>query len=309
MRMLSSSTSISPSMIHVGVLFLCGTINITRIRKRVSLPTCIVFDVIFALIIQYYILPFPSIVPWWGPITSVVSQKWYRCLTTFEKDTTNMTTLSSSSFKNWSSWIKGQIFDGGPLGQGLSKVVEVVVAISLWKLVHGHWPSMRLGPIPNIRSWSILIVICIIVNVVLYLWSYHTQSHGRHVGVNNMVSTTKNRSLTITEHIQFAVLAVLNGTCEEVTSRWFWWNEFEVYYPQQPNILQAVLFGVWHYHGIPSGWTGVGLTFINGAVMGLLKEYGNDGGLLLPICGHAIADYYLFATIARGKATTKTKKP
>jgi hypothetical protein len=42
--------------------------------------------------------------------------------------------------------------------------------------------------------------------------------------------------------------------------------------------------------------------------MGELKERVGGGGLLLPILAHTIADYYIFTTIARGKATISTNK-
>ena len=156
--------------------------------------------------------------------------------------------------------MKRQIVHGGPLGKGLGKPVEVVVAIVLWKVVHGRWPSIRWGPMPSISSWSILLVVVVIVNLVLYTWSYYTQSRGRHAGVNKMVSTTTHRSLTITEHLQFLFLAIVNATCEEITSRWFWWNEFKTYDDDdddhdgysiigRTNFHQSLLFGIWHYYG------------------------------------------------------------
>ena len=68
---------------------------------------------------------------------------------------------------------------------------------------------------------------------------------------------------------------------------------------QHANLSQALVFGLWHYHGIPSGWTGVGLTFVYGYIMGLLYQYGD--GLFLPIVAHTIADYYIFTIIARNQ--------
>lgn len=56
-------------------------------------------------------------------------------------------------------------------------------------------------------------------------------------------------------------------------------------------------FGAAHWNGIPSGPLGVGLTFIYGILMGLLHEW--NGGLLLPVVAHTIADYYILAVIAR----------
>jgi membrane protease YdiL (CAAX protease family) len=309
---------------YIGVLLMCGTINVTGIRKRRSSPssyfssssleyiTIIACDVIFAVLVAGYILPYPSIVPWWGPTTHFVSQLWYRLFFLSRISVCGGRDISGSnnsgSDNSWSLWMKSQIFDGGPLGKGLSKVVEIVVAIILWKAVKGQWPAIQWGPIPTAASWMILAVTAIVVNFVLYFWSASSKSRGRHAGVHNMISTTTGRALTITEQSQFILLAALNAICEEVTSRWFWSNEFRTY-TDKHNLCQALLFGLWHYHGIPSGWIGVGLTFIYGSIMGILKEYANEGGLFLPICAHAFADYYLFASIARGRAIDTTVKP
>ena len=46
------------------------------------------------------------------------------------------------------------------------------------------------------------------------------------------------------------------------------------------NLLQAAAFGVWHYHGVPSGLLGVALTFVFGLLMGWLVDA--CGGLAVP---------------------------
>ena len=94
----------------------------------------------------------------------------------------------------------------------------------------------------------------------------------------------------------------MNATCEECTARGFWRHEFECTAAATrhwSNAGQAILFGAWHYYGIPSGWTGVGLTTVYGWIMGLLADLHPSTGLLLPILAHSIADYYIFAVIAR----------
>lgn len=296
-------------------LFVAGIINVTQYRKRYAVTTVIVLDVTLALLLQY-LLPKPSIVPWWGPLTKVFSQ-WYRIFppTQLQKDDT---TRKFGLLQSYSQ---------GPLGPGASKVVEVLVATALWRWTHdGEWPHITFGPIPSIKAWLILIGISLMVNLVLFLWSRMTRSCGDHSGVNRMVQSTSGRKLTFDERCQFATLAILNATCEEITSRWFWWQEFQLYYPFHipvqhqihghspssssttssllaiPNLAQATIFGVWHYYGIPSGIPGVALTFVYGWLMGVLMVEVGDGGLCLPIIAHAIADYYLFSSVARGKA-------
>jgi membrane protease YdiL (CAAX protease family) len=114
-----------------------------------------------------------------------------------------------------------------------------------------------------------------------------------------MVGETQGRSLVLKEHLFIAGMAFLNATCEEIAARFFWMAEFQTCLstPLQANLAQAIVFGIWHFHGIPSGWTGVGLTFFYGAIMGFLFQHGE--GLFLPIVAHGIADYFIFGIIAR----------
>jgi hypothetical protein len=291
-------------------LFAAGIINVTQYRKRYAVSTVIAIDVTVALLVQY-LLPKPSIVPWWGPLTTIFSQ-WYRIFPS--------TTLQQQEDTRRKSGLL-QSYSHGPLGPGASKVVQVLVAIVLWTLCHdGEWPHITVGPMPSLKAGTILIGISLIVNIVLFLWSRNTQSRGQHSGVHRMVQSTSGRNLTFNERCHFATVALINATCEEITSRWFWWQEFQHYYPLSssstqslssslsssllsiPNLAQATIFGIWHYHGIPSGIPGIVLTFLYGWLMGVLMVEVGNGGLCLPIVAHAIADYYLFSTIARGKA-------
>jgi membrane protease YdiL (CAAX protease family) len=258
-------------------------INVTRLRKRLSFPLLLVADASLALVL-WTILPQPSIAPWWGPLTSIVS-RWPLL---------------------WKKSPKA-LAHGGPLGMGCGKLVEVLVAIFLWRLVQDEWPTISMGPLPGIPAWLGMFVLSAGVNLVLQLWSSTLKSRGDHSGVNDMVESTQGRALSRNEHIQIFGLALLNGACEEITSRWFWMAEFQRYTTstQYANLVQAAVFGIWHYHGIPSGFAGVALTFVYGYIMGLLCLYGK--GLFLPIVAHAIADYYIFAIIARQQQQQTTK--
>lgn len=199
---------------------------------------------------------------------------------------------------------------GGPLGHGCSKIVEVLTGIVLWRLAYpdevlplhvGHWPS----PV----TCAVTMLLSLLTNVVLSLWSKHHNSRGNHAGVHSMVKSSLGRTLTAKEHVQLASLGVLNAIAEEVSSRGFWLHEFMLRGRLSfwhANMCQAASFGVWHYHGIPSGVTGVVLTAVYGFAMGLLHQYGN--GLLLPVAAHSIADYFIFAVIARRGGFGSTRK-
>ena len=248
-----------------------------------------------------------SIVPFWSLSTSLTSRLWPQLVL-------RINTQSRSS-------VLRLVIHGGPLGHGCKKVVEVVVAMCLWKITNKSWPSIQLlHPLPTWREWLCLLIFSFGVNSVLQLWSTTMKSRGNHLGVNDMVQSTRGRNLSISEHVQIFLLALVNGSCEEITSRYFWRQEFAAFLLEDnglnsddeftwthisySNLAQAWLFGLWHYYGIPSGWTGVLLTFVYGYTMGIIQDYAH-GGLFLACITHGIADYYIFAIIARRNKLSK----
>jgi len=61
-------------------------------------------------------------------------------------------------------------------------------------------------------------------------------------------------------------------------------------------VVQSVSFGMAHFlGGFPCGWVGVGMTFLYGLAMGLLRRRSN--GLLLPWITHATADFAVICLI------------
>ena len=125
-----------------------------------------------------------------------------------------------------------------------------------------------------------------------------------------MVHGTLDRPLLLVEHGMLVAWATSNAICEELTSRGFnRWEYYLVWREMHPsfvndrigwrtsNMWQALYFGLAHFNGVPSGWTGVGLTLTYGWLMGVLQDA--CGGLLYPILTHAVADYWIFSQIAR----------
>jgi len=55
-----------------------------------------------------------------------------------------------------------------------------------------------------------------------------------------------------------------------------------------PILLQAIVFGTMHAHGVPGGSSGMGLTTIYGLMMGALRRRAQ--GMLAPWLAHAAAD-------------------
>jgi len=317
--MASSSYNFDDSpvpLLPIVVLFMVGVSKIYYTRRfHEQFLAVVAVEAVLAFLIHSYLLPMPSIVPWWALSTNV-SSRWIRNI--IPKNTVRKTN-EIASFRT--------ALLNGPLGPGAYKVVQVIVAIGLWRFLKKEWPAIQCfgnsRKYPGLLEWSILVGISVAVNIVLYTWSRIAKSTGSHKGVDRMVSSTKDRNrLTHRERLLYGSLALINATCEEICFRWFWRSEFAVYLSSRhgsnnkysnyicfnANVAQAAVFGSLHYYGIPSGLPGVCLTFVYGWIMGVLMEQFGDGGLFLPIIAHTIADYYLFSSVARGKAAgTKAK--
>jgi membrane protease YdiL (CAAX protease family) len=248
----------------------------TKVRR-------VLWEVVIAVVLNG--LPPHSILTFWRLVTLILAQ-WPYFL-----------------WKNPPSWTQAS-----PLGNGCAKVCEVIAAILLYKLGNKKEPlPMELGTVNmTIPAIVVLLVISVTTNFVLQKWSSQTNHAYAHEGVRAWVDDSVGRSLSRREHLSLLGMALVNAACEEVSSRGFWKAEFLLHTNStihQANFLQAAAFGWWHYHGIPSGWAGVGLTFVYGLIMGLLQDY--YGGLLVPILAHTIADYFIFSVIAR--KSTKNK--
>lgn len=206
--------------------------------------------------------------------------------------------------------------DGGPLGPGVGKLWDACVGTLFFRLVSPHFRDFSswteycsIGPLwPNWWLPLCVVILSMGVNVVLWIWSTCLKnSRGAHEGVHRMVKGTINRRLSTREHAVLVAWSLTNAICEEVSSRGFnrwefsalWGNHgptnSRVFDPS--NLWQATTFGLAHFYGVPSGWTGVGLTFVYGWIMGFLQDIG--GGLLYPILTHTMADYFIFSQIAR----------
>jgi len=249
--------------------------NFFQVRKSLS----ILFITIFPFVLWH--LPPYSILSLWG-LSAFILNGWIK--------------IPIVSFV-----VPKSIIRGGPLGPGCSKIVEVICGCLLWR---SSYPTeslpIKFGEIPSILILIIVAIIACVTNQVLSSWSEHTQSRGTHSGVNMMVASSRGRPLLLKERLSYFGIAAVNAICEEIVSRGFWMQEFIMRGGlsfAEANFLQALSFGIWHYHGIPSGYLGVTLTFFYGLVMGFMFKYG--GGLFLPVLGHTLADYFIFTVIAR----------
>eukprot|EP00960_Hanusia_phi_P045781 757435-Hanusia_phi.AAC.1 len=119
-------------------------------------------------------------------------------------------------------------------------------------------------------------------------------------------------SRRVQEMLLLVFLGFMNAICEEGLSRGLFAYELRVagMSSVQADLIQSLFFGVAHFHGTPSGFTGVFLTFGFGIIMSALKYQG--GGLLLPILVHGLADVFIFLVVSRrsfdGSSRTEKEK-
>jgi membrane protease YdiL (CAAX protease family) len=60
-------------------------------------------------------------------------------------------------------------------------------------------------------------------------------------------------------------------------------------------VIQAVLFGAWHFNGFPGGVSGMVLVWIWGGMLGWIRE--RSDGMLAPLLAHFFADLTIFLLI------------
>jgi membrane protease YdiL (CAAX protease family) len=94
-----------------------------------------------------------------------------------------------------------------------------------------------------------------------------------------------------------AVFSLVNAVLEELIFRGVLWEVIAAEWnPRVALVVTALLFGVFHLHGYPSGLFGVILASLYGVGLGLLRL--STGGLGLAIACHIFADATIFSLLA-----------
>ena len=90
------------------------------------------------------------------------------------------------------------------------------------------------------------------------------------------------------------VFSVVNAIVEEVIYRGILWSGLTNLFDSVSTviIIQAIIFGVIHYWGVPNGILGVVMAFIYGLFLGAIRSRAK--GLLMPIVTHIFADMTIF---------------
>jgi membrane protease YdiL (CAAX protease family) len=97
--------------------------------------------------------------------------------------------------------------------------------------------------------------------------------------------------------VGIAAIAVLNSISEELIFRGVLLDALDSAFGEGWGTLvaQALVFGLWHFRGFPSGWIGVGLVLVFGTMMGILRRMGR--GMWAPWIVHACADLTIYSLV------------
>jgi hypothetical protein len=190
---MASSSYIDDSMLPllpIIVLFMVGVSKIFYPRRfHEQFVAVVAVEALLAILIHSYLLPMPSIVPWWALSTNA-SSRWVR----------KIVPKNDASETNQMVSFRMALLNG-PLGPGGFKVVQVIVAIGLWRFLKKEWPAIQFfgnsQKYPGLLEWSILMGISVVVNMVLYAWSRIAKSTGTHKGVNRIVLDQRPQPLDV----------------------------------------------------------------------------------------------------------------
>jgi membrane protease YdiL (CAAX protease family) len=98
--------------------------------------------------------------------------------------------------------------------------------------------------------------------------------------------------------------ALSNAFVEELIFRGVLWQVLTGFFQRDlvALLLQALLFGLWHWKGFPGGPSGMVLVFVWGVILGWVRR--RSGGMLGPFICHVCADlaifWILYAILLRG---------
>lgn len=94
------------------------------------------------------------------------------------------------------------------------------------------------------------------------------------------------------------IFTIVNATLEELVFRGILFDALESQWGGRFTlVVTALLFGLGHLRGYPSGVAGAGLAVVFGLVTGGLRLW--SGGLVLPILAHLAADATIYILLVR----------
>jgi len=203
-------------------------------------------------------------------------------------------------------------------------VLLMLLAVFFWNALPTWMSRQAWFPDPSRYAAAFImqtpkLVAAFVMMAVLALLGYHRQeffvssgAHGKQwIGIGVVAALAM--GLTIVAYLQTTtaeakgaagairylplalVLAAMNSFAEEMLYRGVLFGPLlRQVTANQAISMTAVLFGIAHYHGTPSGFPGMGLTFIAGWVFGLAMV--ETRSILLPWFLHFVPDAVIFVT-------------
>jgi membrane protease YdiL (CAAX protease family) len=140
------------------------------------------------------------------------------------------------------------------------------------------------------QLWLAALAISILAAVALVTWAELVQPD---LEIFRAMVPSGNLLVLVSAAVGFALL---NATMEEL----IWRGGIQSWLIEHTSIwlaivIQALSFGALHWAGFPSGWSGVALATIYGAMLGWLRH--RTGGLAAPIVAHILADLTIFLLV------------
>jgi membrane protease YdiL (CAAX protease family) len=93
------------------------------------------------------------------------------------------------------------------------------------------------------------------------------------------------------------LFSAFNAVVEEFLARGILWDGFRAIYSHFwfINIMQALIFSIWHYYGFPGGLIGSLMVFFWSLLLGWMKQ--RSRGMLAPVMAHFAADFTIFLIV------------
>lgn len=173
----------------------------------------------------------------------------------------------------------------------LQLLVPVVLTFAAWRVIRGDAKGvLRPG---RITSITMLWIAAIGIGSAIALIAWNTIAQPDLSALRSLLPAWPAALLIGSA----ALFSLANAILEELIWRGWIQNWLAVALGIRPAIvLQAASFGLAHWAGLPSGWTGVMLASAYGLLLGALAN--KTKGLLAPFLAHVATDAAVFGILA-----------
>ena len=179
--------------------------------------------------------------------------------------------------------------------------LPLLVALGSWVLLVRRAPEGLALAVwfprgrPDRVTWTLTVAFVVVASVALVSW--FRLAHPDVSDLSARIPAWPALALILLG----VVFSVANALAEELVYRGILFGALERVWGAWPAMaIQALAFGLAHFHGFPRGWMGVALATVYGLMTGILRW--RSRGLVAPLVAHVVADATIFAilvTLAR----------